>query len=274
MNTSVQTIQPTFKGRLTPDFIKATNILRDFKNQGIISPTFEMYRHIKPKRLEELLRPEKYDLEKLTFFSSEFSIPTGSARLESLSRKQTSVLLEDKYYSKFFHAMNSKMNGIAKLRETLMDRRPRHALEIMDAIVKRFKIGNCQEQSLLMRDKLQKAGITAELTGRGFLDHCYLVCNISPQANIKNPSTWGKKAFIVDPWLNKVFRSKEEAFVEYKRIFYNGTIALRNMRKCNNNLLFYNHLTQEDLCSYIPKNFPTSFLKRVSDFFVKIIPTK
>lgn len=42
---------PSFKGRITPDFIKAANILREFKNQGIISPTFEVYRHIKPSEL-------------------------------------------------------------------------------------------------------------------------------------------------------------------------------------------------------------------------------
>ena len=84
-----------------------------------------------------------------------------------------------------------------------------------------------------MQDKLNKEGIPSTIVGRDLFDHCFLIVNLDKKAKISSPKTWGKNAFIVDPWLNKVFKSKEEAFTEYKRMFSNGFNFLR-MSKIKN----------------------------------------
>ena len=80
---------PSFKGRITPDFIKATNILREFKNQGIISPSFELYRHIKPLRLKKVLATEEYNPFTINFFRDDFSSPDSITKLEKLYEEST-----------------------------------------------------------------------------------------------------------------------------------------------------------------------------------------
>ncbi len=263
------TNSPSFKGRITPDFIKATNILREFKNQGIISPTFEMYRHVKPSKLRERLTPNASATKKLGISPSSFGKPDASIEIEELNLADSNILTKNKYYSKFMPIMNSKQNGIRKLRELLQEKKSKiiNPLTIMKCLVEKFKIGNCIEQSILMQDKLIMAGIPAKVTGRQLIDHCFVVCNLSKNANIKDHKTWGKKAFIVDPWLNKVFRSKEEAFSEYKRIYFNLIEYLRNMSKKDHDIGWNKYHKPEELCSYIPMKNELPLKYRLINFF-------
>ncbi len=171
--------------------------------------------------------------------------------------------------------INSKQNGINSLRKQLQEKKIKtNALTIMKFLVEKFKIGNCMEQSIIMQDKLINAGIPAKVTGRQLIDHCFVVCNLSQNANIKDPKTWGKKAFIVDPWLNKVFRSKEEAFSEYKSIHFNLIEYLRNMSKKNRDTGWNKYHKSEEICGYIPMRENVPFLKRIIKFFIDNILRK
>lgn len=173
--------------------------------------------------------------------------------------------------------INSKQNGINKLREQLRNKKPNiiNPLEIMEFLVEKFKIGNCMEQSIIMQDKLINAGIPAQITGRQLIDHCFVVCNLSPKADIANSSTWGKRAFIVDPWLNKVFRSKEEAFSEYKRIHFNLIEHLRNMSKKDPDIRWHKNWHKynkpEEICDYVPMKNELPIKYRLINFVKKLI---
>lgn len=240
----------SFSGRITPDFIKATNILRDFKNQGIISSTFEIYRHIKPSKLQDRLKSQN-----LAISTSSLGTPDTSIKIKELNVSHSDILTKNKYYSKLMPIINSKENEIRELRKLLREKKYNktiNPLTVMGFIVKNYKIGNCMEQSILIQEKLINAGIFAKVTGRQFIDHCFVVCNLSKNADITNPKTWGKKSFIVDPWLNKVFRSKEEAFCEYKRIYSNTIEHLRNIQKKDNNIIWHKYLKPEQICNYVP----------------------
>ena len=260
---------PSFKGRITPDFIKATNILREFKNQGIISPTFETYRHIKPSELRESLAPKV--TKKLGISPSSFGKPDASIEITELNVANSDILTMNKYYSKFMPILNSKKNGLCKLRELLKEKKSKkiNPLTIMKCLVEKFKIGNCMEQSVLMQDKLIKAGISAKVTGRQFIDHCFVVCNLSKNANIKDHKTWGKRAFIVDPWLNRVFRSKEEAFSEYKRIYFKSIEHLRYMSKKERDIGWHKYHKPDEICHYIPMREKVPFLRKLINFFIR-----
>ncbi len=263
---------PSFKGRITPDFIKATNILREFKNQGIISPSFETYRHIKPSELRERLEPSAQVTKKLGIAPYSFGKPDVSIEIEELNVANSDILTKNKYYSKLMPILNSKENGLCKLRELLKEKKSKkiNPLTIMKGLVEKFKIGNCMEQSIIMQDKLIKAGIPAKVTGRQFIDHCFVVCNLSKNANIKDHKTWGKRAFIVDPWLNRVFRSKEEAFSEYKRIYFNSIEHLRNMSKKERDIGWHKYHKPEEICSYIPMKEKIPFIKKLTKFFFNL----
>ena len=244
----------SFKARLTPDYIAACKVLRTFKNQGIVSPTFEMYRHVRPNRLLKKLTPSTPNPKN---FNSDFAFPDRDSVIRNMYYLNNPVLKNDKYYGKFLAFITKKTNNLELLRNMFknsfnviakqqkLPQTEESANKLLSSAVADFKIANCKEQSLIMQNELEKLNIPSVVIGRELFDHCFIVANIAKNADISNPKTWGKKAFVVDAWMNKVFKSKEDAFTEYKRIFNNGYNFLRKLKIKN---------PQMELGQYIPSS--------------------
>lgn len=254
-----------FKGRITPDYVKAVNILREFKNQGIYSPTFEMYRHIRPKALRKRLAAEK---AKGNYYSDEFSNPDCEAKLRAMHYSRNPLVTNNRFYSKFLNKINIQSKYIEALRSFFkkdffeISKRKNHepnkenAMKALNEIISAYKIANCREQSFLISEQLKKANIPNIIAIRNMFDHCFIICNLAKDAKISQPSTWGKKAFIVDPWMNRVFGSKEEAFTEYKRIFTNGFEYLRKVKIRHNDMPFGQYAEGGGIERYLEKGMP------------------
>lgn len=79
------------------------------------------------------------------------------------------------------------------------------------AYCKKFSIGNCYEYALMALDYVvhHAPGTNAEVYGIKGGDHAFLVIGRNPDSLINRPETWGKEAYICDPWSNKVYLASE-----------------------------------------------------------------
>ena len=90
-------------------------------------------------------------------------------------------------------------------------------LSILCKIIEKVKMLNCGESAELVFSELKKLGIPCRIVSDKSMDHVFVVVNRStPFTNYKN----GKSGeFIADLWLKKVYKSVNEAYVEFKRLF-------------------------------------------------------
>lgn len=78
-------------------------------------------------------------------------------------------------------------------------------IEEICKIAKLYKMGNCYEQSyvaayyLMYQKKLRKVEILSIYNG----DHVFVVIGRNFNSNIDDPSSWGKKCAVCDPWGNR-----------------------------------------------------------------------
>ena len=117
MNVSVNNV--SFKARITPDYVKAVNVLREFKNKGIVSPTFQFYRHVIPSRWKEKIEPVVFSKK---FFNSEYTIPDREVKLRNMFYSKNSDLTSDSFYSKFLSLVSRKTNGIERMRRVFKNK--------------------------------------------------------------------------------------------------------------------------------------------------------
>lgn len=82
----------------------------------------------------------------------------------------------------------------------------------------KYKVANCIEQARILNHNLHLQNIPSRVIG-AYFDHAFVGVNIKERADISNPRTWGKDAYIADSWLGKVFHSTEETMTEYKKYF-------------------------------------------------------
>jgi len=73
----------------------------------------------------------------------------------------------------------------------------------------KFSLGNCFELAEHALDyfvsEVPDEKVEAEIFHISGSDHAFLVVGRPPKSDPNDPSTWGKKAVICDPWANKVF---------------------------------------------------------------------
>ena len=95
-------------------------------------------------------------------------------------------------------------------------------------IVQKHKVANCGELTDILVAELKEKGYKTEkvnlvvrslgATRRFAKDHCFILVNPKKKFDFYNPSTWGSKSVVVDPWLGFVSR-KDEAISKYTSFF-------------------------------------------------------
>lgn len=230
----------SFQRRVTPDFIKATNIMRNFRNQGLRSPSYIFSAHLPYTEILKIKstknRRELVKKNERLFRCSDNSFYLSKAIIE----KNPIIDIKNPFFVKFFAIMKEYEKKLALLRDNFDSRAPfksyDEALQTLKHFVMSEKMANCQEQSILLKEHFDNAGLESKLLSAWY-DHCFLVVNMDKNANILKPRTWGKDAFIADPWLGKVFHNIQEGLNEYKRIWLLPSRELRNYRTHNYNLI-------------------------------------
>lgn len=78
-------------------------------------------------------------------------------------------------------------------------------------VTSKYSIGNCNEFAFQALDYvlLNTDNVRAEIYSIEGGDHNFLVLNRRVDSNVSDPSTWGDKAVICDPWINKVYPASE-----------------------------------------------------------------
>lgn len=74
-----------------------------------------------------------------------------------------------------------------------------------------YSLGNCQELAELALVYIGDTylGIEAELYTIANGDHVFIVINRDPKSDPEIPATWGKNAYICDPWANIAYPARE-----------------------------------------------------------------
>ncbi|WP_240610484.1 hypothetical protein, partial [Legionella qingyii] len=75
-----------------------------------------------------------------------------------------------------------------------------------------LSLGNCYEMALMALDYVLRyapPSVNAEVYQIEGGDHVFLVVGRKKNSNPNNPATWGKDAYICDPWSNKVYPASE-----------------------------------------------------------------
>lgn len=75
------------------------------------------------------------------------------------------------------------------------------------SVCQKYSIGNCYEMAVMALDYCvnHHPEVRTEVYLISGGDHVFLVVGRDPESNPHKPETWGKNAFICDPWANKVY---------------------------------------------------------------------
>ncbi len=149
--------------------------------------------------------------------------------------------LEDK--SRLTHKQSLCLKNIISKNRELRDMRPDSSKNPLGYIkmllfsVSISKIGNCGEMGTIGKLALAANGIrdvkkvslfVYDSFGPGrMLDHSFNIVNLSPNADLKKPSTYGKNAYTVDLWAG-VVDTVENTFKRFEAE-YSGDIRLKGI---------------------------------------------
>lgn len=140
----------------------------------------------------------------------------------------------------------SLYNAVMDLRQLCNDL-PNFSLEINQEferfhrvieVCKKLSLGNCYEMALMALDYVLRyapPSVNAEVYDIEGGDHVFLVLGREKNSNPYEPETWGKDAYICDPWSNKVYPASE---------YFNETKNYRFFRECDGD--YSNHLENFD----------------------------
>ena len=86
---------------------------------------------------------------------------------------------------------------------------------------KKLSVGNCHELSLMALDYVAHHAphVSAEIYNITGGDHAFLVVGRKKGSNPANPGTWGKDAYISDPWSDMVYPATE--YLSKTKNYYN-----------------------------------------------------
>lgn len=158
------------------------------------------------------------------FANSFADIPSPSkiiTRMDVLSGKETK-------YSLPKNIENACRKYVDKLRVMRADLDENPDPKEILRIVKKHKVANCGELTDILQAELRQKGYKTEkvnliirslgATRRFAKDHCFILVNPKKKFDFYNPSTWGSKSIVVDPWLGFVSR-KDEAISKYASFY-------------------------------------------------------
>jgi hypothetical protein len=82
------------------------------------------------------------------------------------------------------------------------------AAESAASVAKTMGYGNCQEQACVAAVRLKEKGVqNVEVMGKP--NHAFVVIGRDPKSDASDPSTWGDKAVVCDPWYEEHYSAKE-----------------------------------------------------------------
>lgn len=78
------------------------------------------------------------------------------------------------------------------------------------SVARTMGYGNCQEQACVAAVRLKEKGVqNVEVMGKP--NHAFVVIGRDPNSDPSNPSTWGNKAVVCDPWYEEFYSAKDIA---------------------------------------------------------------
>ena len=90
-------------------------------------------------------------------------------------------------------------------------------MSLLTQIIDKVKLLNCGESAELIYNVLAKLGIPCRVVADKTMDHVFVVVNRSaPFTNYKNAKSG---EFVADLWLKKTYKSVNEAYIEFKKLF-------------------------------------------------------
>ncbi len=90
-------------------------------------------------------------------------------------------------------------------------------MSFLAQIIDKVKLLNCGESAELIYAALTKLGIPCRVVSDKTMDHVFVVVNRStPFTNYKNAKSG---EFVADLWLKKTYKSVNEAYTEFKKLF-------------------------------------------------------
>lgn len=165
---------------VTQEFKLAEKIVKDIVNQGWQSSTF--------------MKDVRYDV-----------------KLYKNHEKRALAMLKIAEMQSLIFTYRRAIAHILKFDST------KECFDCIQNIIKEARSLNCLEYSFLSFLKLKDAQIPCRIVSDPNIDHCFVV------VNRKEPFTSYRDAkkgeFVVDAWIKKVYKSVQEAYLDYKKSF-------------------------------------------------------
>ena len=109
--------------------------------------------------------------------------------------------------------------------------KPAEVMNIANEAI-RTGFGNCREQACIAAQYLMMRDVPdVEVFSKH--NHAFVVIGREPGSNDIDPSTWGAKAMVVDPWMNKSYPATPENFQKNMGICYEKWQAGKDPELCS-----------------------------------------
>lgn len=177
----VNSMNPSFCSRLPLNYKTVEKVVREYVNKGYQSATF--------------LNDIRYSSN--NGFINDYH--RGLAMLKA-AEAHTGIM---SYRRKFSSALKCQDSG--------------EYSALVVRIIDKIKMLNCGESAELIYAALSKLGIPCRVVSDKTMDHVFVVVNRStPFTNYKNAKSG---EFVADLWLKKTYKSVNDAYTEFKRLF-------------------------------------------------------
>lgn len=172
---------PTFGSRLPLNYKTVEKVVRDYANKGYQSATY--------------LNDVRYGSN--DNFINDYH--KGLAMLKA-AEAHTGIM---RYRREFSSNLKCKGND--------------DYMTLLSKIIDKVKLLNCGESAELIHHALSKLKIPCRIVSDKTMDHVFVVVNrTKPFTNYKQAKSG---EFVADLWLKKTYKSVNEAFVDFKRLF-------------------------------------------------------
>lgn len=172
--------KPSFGVRLTPDFKAAEKVVRDLVNEGWQSGTYLLDVRFAHKKFK--------DHEQ------------RAVAMLKIAEVQSLIFAYRRAMSHFLTCADNK-----------------DCCSLLKKIISHFRALNCAESAFLAKGELDKLGIPNRLVYDSSIDHCFLIAGRDKPFTGYRDSQKGE--YVVDFWMKKVYKSVEEAYLDFKKKF-------------------------------------------------------
>ncbi len=145
---------------------------------------------------------------------------------KSQTRMATYRYVDGYKYRNHYHLYLAKlkekeMSCIVNLQRAYLERmiysNRKEEARLLEQLVNITKTANCGESAVICSNMLKRAGIDCQVRFDEFGDHMFTL--VGDMSKFNNYKTQGKAVFIPDVWTQKLYRSINSAYVDFKRGF-------------------------------------------------------